>query len=133
MSSLRERYERLAAIQKGQNKEIRRWGSTTQVELMRNISRLGIGRTDTLFDRLADERAKYSKAYGDIFRIQFPNTIGGIMTSHGVGGNGNENRVAKDWYGSTMDRKVEILADIIMEHKAEEAQTNVETTLKILK
>ena len=132
MSNLSERANLLAAQQQAQNKDIRSWANITKAELVRNIHTMNVKQNYDLLERMVDTRPKYKQAYGDIFRIVFPNTIGGIMTHHGVGRGGSRNRTAKNWYGSTMDAKIEILADVLMEHKAAQAVTDVETAIKIL-
>lgn len=129
MSSLRDRANELAAQQSAQNKAVRQWGKGFQGDLIRNVHKFDIKQTYELLEALTDKRPKYSKSNGEIFKIRFPNTIGGVMTAHGAGRGSTANRTPKDWYGSLLEAEVEVLADIYLEHKGDQALTQIKTQL----
>ena len=127
--TIQERARELAEKQNDFNKKVRKWAQMTQGQLIRNVHNMNIMQRKELFTRLTTEKAKFSKGDGEIFRVQMPNTIGGIMTARGEGGGNTSNRIKKDWYGTTMDIMLEALGDTTAQYKADASMIEIKTRM----
>lgn len=125
------------------NKDVRSWTSRVSSGLIGNVmafSNKGNG------DLASSIKPKTRKDYGEIDRITFSFARHGVFLQKGVGrghmmaGNkvvrgvkwkkfprllpGSVNREPEDWFNGTMEQEVPALADIVADHKANEAAIN---------
>ncbi len=135
--------DKLIASIEAYNKDIKKWTYRVRGKLARNVRSKASDGNGVLASRI---RSSMHKDFGEIDSVSYKFPRHGVFYQKGVGrghvmsGNrvirgfkdgkvirpleGQVNRQSQDWFNATLDNEIPILADIVADHKADEAVVN---------